>query len=255
MKGVVATLHRYPVKGLSPEPLGRASLAANDYFPGDRIMAVENGPSGFDPAAAEHLPKQRFLMLMKQAKLARLRSAYDDTSGVLTFRQGGHVVASGNVATAEGRAAIESYLTQVMADDLRGPLKLLRAPPGYRFTDSRKGFVSLLNLESVAAIAKLAGRSSLDPLRFRANIAVNGWPAWSEAELVGKTIRIGGAVLEITKPIDRCAATDVDPSLGVRDMSMVALLERSYSHHDCGIYARIVEAGDIAKGDAIIFQD
>ena len=71
----IASLYRYPVKGLSPERLNRAALKAGDYFPGDRLFAVENGPSGFDPAVPVHQPKIKCLMLMKQESLARLKPA------------------------------------------------------------------------------------------------------------------------------------------------------------------------------------
>ena len=46
----VAALYRYPVKGLSPERLGRTTLSVGQTVPCDRLYAVENGPSGFDPA-------------------------------------------------------------------------------------------------------------------------------------------------------------------------------------------------------------
>jgi uncharacterized protein len=251
MKEQIASLHRYPVKGLSPEAIDHAHLETDGWFPGDRILAVENGPSGFNPSAAEHLPKQRFLMLMKHARLARLRSSFDPATNMLSFRQGAQVVAAGNVTTEDGRAAIEAYLSTVMGDELRGPPRVLAAPPGYSFTDSRKGFVSILNLGSVADIARLAGRRSLDPLRFRANIGVVGWPAWSEFGLIGQKLEIGTAILEVTSRIDRCAATDVDPGTGVRDIGMVSLLERTLGHHDCGVYARIVSGGVVATQDAI----
>ena len=45
----ISSLYRYPVKGLSPERLLRAELKQGTYFPGDRLFAIENGPSGFDP--------------------------------------------------------------------------------------------------------------------------------------------------------------------------------------------------------------
>ncbi len=48
MPGQIASLYRYPVKGLSPEALDSADLEAGGHFPGDRLFAIENGPSGFD---------------------------------------------------------------------------------------------------------------------------------------------------------------------------------------------------------------
>jgi uncharacterized protein len=250
MMATVAALHRYPVKGLSPERIDRAALTVDGHFPGDRLFAIENGPSGFDPAAAEHLPKIRYLMLMKHERLAKLRTRYDDATGILSIAQGGAAVAAGDMATADGRAAIEAFLARFLADDLRGPPRVLAGPPGYRFMDSRSGFVSIIDLASIAAIASAAGRDRLDPLRFRANVHVEGLGAWGEFDLLGRRMRLGDAVVEVTKRIDRCAATDVDPSLGVRDIRMVELLERRFGHHDCGVYARIVESGFVEPGGA-----
>jgi uncharacterized protein len=246
----VAALYRYPVKGLSPEPLDIARLTADAHFPGDRLFAVENGPSGFDPAAAEHLPKIKFLMLMRNERLAKLRTRYDAATGVLSISLGGKVAASGDLATAEGRAAIEEFLARHCADDLRGPPRVLAGPPGYRFMDSKSGFLSIIDRATVAAIAAAAGRKSLDPLRFRANVYVDGLGAWGEFDLIGRRMRLGDATVEITKRIDRCAATDVDPSLGIRDLRMVELLERSFDHNDCGVYARIVKGGPVRPGSA-----
>ena len=45
----IASLYRYPVKGLTPEPLPRVALGIGQTLPADRRYAIENGPSGFDP--------------------------------------------------------------------------------------------------------------------------------------------------------------------------------------------------------------
>jgi uncharacterized protein len=252
MMATIASLYRYPVKGLSPEPLESATLTAGGHFPGDRMFAVENGPSGFDPRAAEHMPKIKFLMLMRNERLARLKTRHDDTNGVLSISQGGHIVAAGDVRKVAGRQALEAFFAAYFAEELRGAPKVLTAPPDFRFMDSRNGFLSIIDLASVAAIARSAGRQSIDPLRFRANVYVDGLGAWGEFDLVGKQVKLGGATLEIIKRIDRCAATDVDPSTGIRDLRMVALLEQYFGHNDCGVYARIVSGGDIKKGDPLV---
>lgn len=251
MSATVASLHRYPVKGLSPEPLDAAELTAVGHFPGDRLFAVENGPSGFDSAAAEHLPKIRFLMLMKQERLARLKTRYDEGTGVLSIAQGDKVAAAGDLRTAEGRAAIERFLETYLGEELRGPPKLLAAPPGFRFMDSRNGFLSIIDLASVAAIAEAVGRKAIDPLRFRANVHVEGLGPWGEFALVGKRLKLGEATVEVIKRIDRCAATDVDPSAGIRDLRIVETMERRFGHHDCGIYARVIEGGRLRRGDLL----
>ncbi len=246
----VAGLYRYPVKGLSPEPLESVMLRPGEHVPGDRLYAIENGPSGYDPAAPMHQPKVKFLMLARNARLARLATRYDPASTVLTIEEDGVEVASGTLATEEGRGRIERFFDAYCVDELRGPARVLAAADGFRFTDSRAGFVSLINLASVRALAHKVGRS-LDPLRFRANLYVSDLPAWEEFALVGATLRAGSVALEITKPIDRCAAVDVVPGRGLRDTDLVALMERTYAHHDCGVYARIVAGGELKIGDEL----
>ena len=94
--------------------------------------------------------------------------------------------------------------------------------------------------------------SDLHPLRFRGNVYVTGWPAWHEFDLVGREIALGeSARLKIIKPIVRCAATNVDPDTGMRDLSIPDTLIRSFGHTDCGVYAEVVKAGDIVRGDDV----
>src|SRR3954447_25460971 len=107
--GEIASLHRYPVKGLSPEPLARAALRAGQTLAADRRYAIENGPSGFDPAAPQFLPKSKFLMLMRNERLAALHTRYDDHSHVLSIRADGAEAVRGDLETREGRSAIEQY--------------------------------------------------------------------------------------------------------------------------------------------------
>ncbi|CAN1529339.1 COG3217 Uncharacterized Fe-S protein [Rhabdaerophilaceae bacterium] len=247
----VAGLYRYPVKGLTPEPMVEAHLVEGGYFPGDRVLAIENGPSGSEPSAPTFLPKQKFLMLMRNARLARLTTEFDSATRWLTIRQGGLAAAAGSIDTVEGRLAIAGFLKTYLGDECREPLQVLDAPDGFRFVDSQSGFVSLINLASVRAIAGLVKRDGLDPLRFRGNILLDGLRAWGEFEHLGARLAIGTAELEITKRIDRCAAVDVDPKAGLRDLNIVSVLEQAFQHHDCGVYARITRSGVIRTGDAM----
>ncbi|MCC3244609.1 MOSC domain-containing protein [Methylocystis sp. WRRC1] len=246
----LASIYRYPVKGLSPEALEFADLDADGYFPGDRVFALENGPSGFDPAAPEHQPKVKFLMLMRNGALAGLATRYDHASGVLTIAREGREVARGDLRSAEGRAAIETFLTGFLGDEIRGPVRLLQAPEGFRFTDSKSGFVSLVNLASVKAIEEAQG-AAVDPLRFRANLYIDGAERWAEADWPGKTFQLGGATLTVLKMTDRCAATGVEPGSGRRDMDLVQTIRKAFGHIDCGVYARIERGGRVTRGDAL----
>jgi hypothetical protein len=92
----------------------------------------------------------------------------------------------------------------------------------------------------------------VDPLRFRGNLYVEGWPAFAEFDLLGCEIAIGGTRAKVVKRIVRCAATNVDPATGIRDLEIPATLLRNLGHSDCGIYAEVTAGGPIAPGDAVL---
>lgn len=246
----IARIYRYPVKGLSPEPLDRTTFAPGQTVPLDRAYAIENGPSGFDPAAPAYFPKQRFLMLMRNERLASLATQLDEATHTLTIRQDGSMVVQGDLRDAPGRAAVEQFFASFCSNELYGPPKILHAS-GHSFSDVARKVVSIINLASVAEIADSIG-ARVDPLRFRANLYVEGWPAWREFELLDHELAIGSSVrLKPVKRIVRCAATNVDPSTGARDLQIPTTLMRQYGHADCGIYAEVMAGGPIAVGDRI----
>lgn len=252
----ISSLYRYPMKGFSPERLARVMLEAGAYFPADRMFAVENGPAGFDVSAPTHQPKIKFLMLMKNDEITRLETRFDDVTGALSIHHERQLVAQGDLATEAGRAAIATFLTgYVSTNSQRGPLRVLAAPPGFRFTDSRSGFVSVINMASVAALEERLG-VPVDPLRFRGNIMVDGLGAWQEFDLVGQEFEtVTGVRLRISKRIDRCAATAVDPQTGIRDLPIVKTLMSAYGHVDCGVYAEIISGGPLSEGQRLMRVD
>jgi uncharacterized protein YcbX len=249
MTASVQAIYRYPVKGLSPEALLRAELAPGRTLKADRLYAIENGPSGFDPAAPAYFPKQKFLMLMRNERLAALDTHFDDTSHVLTIRQNGAVAAQGDLKTPHGRSAIESFFASYSAGELRGPPRVLQAD-GHSFSDVAAKVVSIINLSSVAKVENAVG-APVDPLRFRGNLYVEGWEAFREFDLLGQTLTVGGARLKVVKRIVRCAATNVEPRTGLRDMEIPKTLMQAFGHMDCGVYAEVVGSGTIAVGDRI----
>src|ERR1700758_698191 len=143
----IAGLYRYPIKGLTPEPLQKVSLATGQTVPADRRYAIENGPSGFDPAAPAWRAKTQYLMLMRNERLAALRSHFEEASNLLTIRKDGEMVAQGDLETAEGRAAIERYFAQNFRSELQGPPRLLSGG-GHSFSDVARRVVSIINLSS-----------------------------------------------------------------------------------------------------------
>jgi uncharacterized protein YcbX len=249
--GTLAAIRRHPVKGFTPEPLDAVALAPDQGFPFDRMWAVENGPCGFDPAAPAFVPKQKFTVLASLPRVAAARTRYDETDGVLHARAEGMADFSGALAAPAGREAFAAWLAELLGDEAAGPLKVLEAPPAHRFTDHPQGQVSLINLESVRDLSRRMG-AEVDPMRFRANLYVEGWPAWSENDWVGSTLSLGGAGAEVFKPIVRCMATHVNLTTATRDLDLTRALFDHFGNMHCGVYLRVTTAGRLAVGDACL---
>jgi uncharacterized protein YcbX len=242
---------RHPVKGFTPESLTTVELSADACFPNDRLYAVEDGPSGFDPANPAHISKQKFTVLAKVAAVARVRTRYDDATGELEARLDGAEPLRARLTEETGREAFAAWLSQVLGDDVGGRLKVLPAPGDYRFMDHPRGFVSIVSLASVRDLSEKIGLT-VDPRRFRANLYVDGWPAWIETDTSGRAVALGGAEATVVEPIVRCVATHVDPDTGARDIDVVRALYETYGHRYCGIYVKVVRGGRVAVGDDVI---
>lgn len=245
----VRGLYRYPVKGLSPEPLERMPLRAGETAPFDRAYAIENGPGGFDPEHPSHLPKIHFLMLMRNERLATLETRFDDVTETLIILRAGKRVASGDLRTPIGRKMIEQFLAAYMQEELRGAPRVVSAP-GHSFSDVAAKCLHVVSLASLRELERVVGRP-LNPLRFRPNLVIDGCDPWAERNWIGSPLQVGAVRLEVFKLTERCAATNVDPETGKRDMAIPAALQRTFGHMDFGVYARVTVGGTIALGDPV----
>jgi len=245
----LASLYRYPVKGLTPEPLERAILVAGETLPCDRAWAIENGPGRFNPSQPRHLPKINFLMLMRDERLATLRSNFEETTDTLTILRDGKQVARGKLTTPLGRQLIEQFIAAYMKAELRGPPKIVHAE-GHSFSDVAAKCVHIVNLASVRELERTLGRP-VDPLRFRANLYLDGVAPWAEFGWIDREIGLGNSTLGVFARTTRCEATNVDPVRGVRDMALPAHLQRTWGHRDLGIYAKVISGGEVAVGSPV----
>ena len=245
----ITSLYRYPVKGLSPEKLAQVALTPGATVPFDRAYAIENGPGRFDPSNPQHLPKIVFLMLMRNERLASLATHFDDATETLTVLRDGKQVARGQLTTPIGRQMIEQFFAAYMASELRGAPKVVAAP-GHSFSDVAAKCLHIVNLATVRDLQRVVGKP-VDPLRFRANVYIDGIAPWAEFGWLAKDITLGGAKLHVFARTQRCDATNVDPVTAARDMAIPAVLSRTWSHSDLGIYAKVVNGAVVHEGDAV----
>ncbi len=246
----IVALYRYPVKGLSAQPLDRVELTAGETIQFDRAWAIENGPGRFDPAAPKHLPKVAFVMLMRDERLAALEAEFDAETSILTLKRDGRQVARGNLQTRIGCQMVEQFIAAYMKGSLRGPPKIVSAA-GHSFTDVAVKCLHIVNLASVRELERVSGRT-IDPLRFRPNAVIDGIEPWAEFGWIEKTLTAGGATLEGFDRTQRCDATNVKPVTGNRDMAIPPILERTWGHTDFGIYAKVTNGGAVGIGDQLV---
>lgn len=246
----IEKIYRYPVKGLTAEELQTVDLRINDCIAFDRAYAITNGHRHFDTAAPKHMPKIKFLMLMRHEKLAALESRFDPETHTLTILRGGKQVSKGCLRQPVGRKLIEQFFSAYLGDQLLGAPLIVSAPE-HSFSDVPEKCLSIINLATVRDLERILGED-IHPMRFRGNLYIDGIEPWAELDWVGKDIKIDNkAVLKCFKRTERCAATNVNPVTAERDRSIPAQLSRALNHTDLGVYAMVSQNCQISQGATI----
>jgi len=255
----VVRICRYPVKGLSAEDLERVMLTAGRCLPQDRRFALAHAATHFDPTRPAWLPKTSFLMLMRNEKLAQLRTRFDEESGYLTIERDGQMLLKAEITDPSRRESINEFFADFLSDSVNGTPTVVEAS-GHSFSDAKQKpnsttyqYVSVVNLASIRALEQVVG-VPVDPIRFRANVYIDGLPAWTEFDWVGSEITVGGARLHIVSRITRCAATTVNPATAERDLNVLTHLQQSFGHCHMGIYAEVIGSGEIVTGDTVLLN-
>ena len=249
MTATLVRIDRYPVKGLSAEPLDRIALEAGRGVAHDRRFALAHGAARLDAGAPEWRPKTDFLTLVRNARLAKLTSRFDPDTGVLEIHRDGGKVVEGKATDPLGRALIEQFFAAFMAQEARGGVRLIEAG-GFMYTDVPEPWVSVINLESVRDLERVTG-APVDPVRFRGNLLIEGGAPWSEFAWVGQEISLGPARLRVHERIGRCAATEINPATAEHDLQILRALQRGFGRVEMGVYAEVVAGGEVTAGDRV----
>ena len=249
MDGWVEALYRYPVKGLSAQRMDAVCLAEGRPIPFDRVFALARPNGAVTPEDPKWAKKGMFVMLMLDERLASVVTHLDEASLRLEARDHqGRLLLEANLAEAAGRSAAERFF-QGLAPGLPRPPSLVQARGGH-FMDKPDGVISLINLATLRDLESRWGER-LDPLRFRANIYVDGIPAWAELDWVGHEIGLGTARVRVDRRNGRCSAVNVDPATGRRDLDIPGALRRSFGHKDLGVYLVALSAATLRIGDRL----
>ena len=277
--GSVSQLWRYPVKSMGGEQLETASLTLRG-IPGDRGWAIydetRNGITSakrlpplracrtryaIEPVAVEGSPPVE--LVLPDGGFIRTDSAdaahrlSDCLGRPVTLRALGPAGSeSAPRLTSEGEAE----------ETLRGLMGLLPDEPKPDMSDFpperlrllRQGNyfdafpIHLLTRTTLRTLARLAPESMWDERRFRPNLLMealdlDGYP---ELEWIGRQLRVGAAVIEVVVGCPRCVMVTQPVEDVPHDHRVMRTLVRE-TKQTAGIYARVVEEGQVRVGDAI----
>jgi uncharacterized protein YcbX len=218
---IVTEVWRYPVKSMAGERLD-SCMVTECGLEGDRRWAMIDRTPNRDG---------KWFNIKQHAPLMTYHARYVDGALQVVDPTGADI-------------GLERAFQQVL-DESRRPVEL-RELAGENFDDSH---VLIVNLASLQAFAMEAGMP-LDPRRFRANLYVEGMEPEEELRWLGRTIRAGEAVLEVTSRCERCKVITMDPDTTEQTPELLRLLVERHDER-MGMYCRVVKPGRVAVGDHV----
>ncbi|MEE9286022.1 MAG: MOSC domain-containing protein [Dehalococcoidia bacterium] len=280
--GTVKQIWRYPVKSMGGETVQDCQVGERGLG-GDRGWALRDETAG-EIRGAKKLPEllectARYLDPPANAKIPHAEITLPDGAKITTDQPG----VSARLSELVGRPVtlwplqpasdLEHYRRGKPDDadparDLRAAFGLLEdeplpdlsglpqeifqftSPPGTYFDAYPLHLVTTASLEH---IRRERPQSPFDVRRFRPNFLVEpveGAAGFVELEWCGRTLRIGGATVQVEIPTVRCAMTthaqrDLPP-----DPSVMRALVR-HAKQNLGVYASVLTPGAVAVGDPV----
>lgn len=120
--------------------------------------------------------------------------------------------------------------------------------------------ITIMTTAALAAMAQRHPEGRWDPARFRSNLVVDvAGEGIVENDWLGRRVTVGDVVLEVTFPAPRCVMTTLPQGDLPRDREILRTVARENRQEFAGlgrwaclgVYATVVEPGDVAVGDAV----
>jgi uncharacterized protein YcbX len=165
-------------------------------------------------------------------------------------------LAIGRVVGGPWAAALEPFAHR--------PVLLVRCdkPGGTRIKAGETQVRNQVSLVTDGSLRELAAHLEVDAVdgrRFRMLIELEGASAHEEDTWIGRDVAVGSAVLQITKPVGRCAITTQDPDTGERDLDTLRTILRYRGFRaddperkvDFGVVGEVRTPGRVSIGDEV----
>ena len=239
----VAELWRFPVKSLQGEQLAAAGIGS-EGLQGDRRFAIFDQDTGLG-VTGRRAPELLYAV-------GRLR---EDGEPEIVLPGGEVSRGDGDLSDWLGRP-----VTLRRADDpaprrYESPLDFEQEPrSAWKTFDGSTGAFHDLSDASVSLVAR-ATLGDWDVRRFRTNVLLDMPAGQSEVDLVGQTVRLGGAVLSVHRRLGRCVMTTRPQPGGVeQDLDVLRTINRERG--GCLAAGSVVrQPGSAAVGDPLTAPD
>jgi uncharacterized protein YcbX len=204
---------------------------------------------------------------MRGGEMFQLEAEWDEPAKVLHVtlpsaeRVSGDVRLGDSVVTpffggrpVSGRFVLGPW-SEAISDHVGRKLRLVRTDaPGSAFPPGRE--VSLVSRASLSALSREASVDVVDGRRFRMLLEIDGCGPHEEDDWIGRAVRIGDALVAIGGPVDRCVATTRNPVTGTADLDTLRAIkgyrgQRDGRYIDFGVFARVLEPGEVRVGDPV----
>ena len=262
--GLLASLHRYPVKSMMGEALNAAHITQRGLF-GDRAYALCDTETGKVVSAKN--PR-------KWPNLFSYHAAYTSPPA------DGSAMPPVRVTLPDGAFAVSSSpdFAPTLSATLGRSVTLLSAPPQHAqleeywpdmeelanrdvVTDEAMpqgvffdlAVLHVLTTGTLDRLRELNPRSRFEPRRFRPNLIVDtgGQKGFVENDWIGKLIAIGSEVrIQVTGPCPRCVMTTLPQADLPKDPEILKTAAR-HNEVRVGVYASVVQTGTIRIGDTL----
>lgn len=274
--GHVGTLWRYPVKSMLGEAVGPVAVGDAGLDGDRRLGVIDSGTGRVASAKRPHRWRRLLLLRSETAGPNVIRIHFPDGLSALStddhidkllsefLGEDVELRSSVPVAAELERAVPDAVLADGPAADVAVTILEIAAasPPGTFFDYAPLHLVTSASLQRVGARHR---HGHVEPSRYRPNVVIEttaGTDGFVENDWVGQRLHLGPHVIvEIVLPTPRCAVPTLvhgdlpqDPEavrVPLRENFIPVPLEGFGSEPCVGVYATVVQGGQISPGDEV----
>lgn len=262
----VVSIWRYPVKSMMGEEMNACDVTSKGLL-GDRAYALVDTSTG-KLANAKNPKKWPNIFDFRASFVEPPVNPEQMTEIRITFPDGSMGISSEEdlderistsfnrqvhlVTPSSSEIQFEEYVPDLDVMKNKDSVVTYTTPQGTFFDAA---MVHIITTATINHLRSLIPESRIEVRRFRPNIVLDvpDGEGFIENEWIGKRIRIGEIILEIEQPTVRCVMTTL-PQGDLPQDSNVLRTAIKQNNGAIGVYAKVIQAGRIRRGDTLEFM-